>query len=94
MAVDEIIARLLKLLTRLGYLVEERGMTYLADIDPHNPLMPLQAAACTYRIALGPRAGHTDSAGQTPFVHLSRGDTKGFVIDVYNANRLDTIAFN
>ncbi len=68
MAVDEIIARLLKLLTRLGYLVEERGMTYLADIDPHNPLMPLQAAACTYRIALGPRAGHTDSAGQTPFV--------------------------
>jgi len=54
---DKIIARLLKRLTRLGYLVEEQGMTYLADIDPDNPLTPLQAASCTYRIALGPRAG-------------------------------------
>jgi hypothetical protein len=54
---DKIIARLLAMLTRQGYLVEERGMTYLADIDPHNPLTPLQAASCTYRIALGPRAG-------------------------------------
>jgi hypothetical protein len=54
---DKIIARLLRRLTRLGYLVEEEGMTYLADIDPDNPLTPLQAASCTYRIALGPRAG-------------------------------------
>ncbi|MSQ73074.1 MAG: IS91 family transposase [Betaproteobacteria bacterium] len=46
-----------KLLTRLGYLVEEQGMTYLADIDPDNPLTPLQAASCSYRIALGPRVG-------------------------------------
>lgn len=44
-------------LTRLGYLVEEEGMSYLADLDPDNPLTPLQAASCTYRIALGPRAG-------------------------------------
>ena len=29
---DKIIARLMKMLTRLGYLVEEQGMTYLADI--------------------------------------------------------------
>lgn len=54
---DKIIARLLKRLTGLGDLVEEEGMTYLADIDPDNPLTPLQAASCTYRIALGPRAG-------------------------------------
>lgn len=54
---DKIIARLLKRLTRLGYLVEEEGMTYLADLDPDNPLTSLQAASCTYRIALGPRAG-------------------------------------
>lgn len=54
---DKIIARLLKRLTRLGHLVEEEGMTYLADIDPDNPLTPLQAASCTYRIALGARAG-------------------------------------
>jgi hypothetical protein len=32
-------------------------MTCLADIDSDNPLRSLQAAACTYRIALGPRAG-------------------------------------
>ena len=32
-------------------------MTYLADMDADNPLASLQAAACTYRIALGPRAG-------------------------------------
>ena len=59
---DKIIARLLAMLTRQGYLIEEQGMTYLADIDPHNPLTPLQAASCTYRIALGPRA-----AGKTRY---------------------------
>ena len=32
-------------------------MTYLADMDSDNPLRALQTAACTYRIALGPRAG-------------------------------------
>jgi Transposase zinc-binding domain/Putative transposase len=52
------IARLMKMLTRQGYLVEEQGMTYLADINADNPLKTLQAASCTYRIALGPRAGH------------------------------------
>ncbi len=54
---DKIITRLMRMLTGLGYRVEEQGMTYLADIDIDNPLMPLQAASCTYRIALGPRAG-------------------------------------
>ena len=54
---DKIIARLLKMLTRLGYLIEEEGITYIADRDADNPLASLQAAACTYRIALGPRAG-------------------------------------
>jgi hypothetical protein len=54
---DKIIARLLKRLRRSGHLVEEEGMRYLADIDPDNPLTPLQAASCSYRIALGPLAG-------------------------------------
>jgi len=53
----KIITRLMKMLARHGYLVEEQGMTYMADIDPDNPLKPLQAAPCTYRIAFGPRAG-------------------------------------
>jgi putative zinc-binding metallo-peptidase len=45
-----------KFLTRKGFLIEEQGMTYLTDTDPDLALRPLQAAACTYRIALGPRA--------------------------------------
>ena len=54
---DKIITRLLKMLTRSGHLVEEEGMTYMADMDADNPLVSLQAVSCTYRIALGPRAG-------------------------------------
>ena len=53
---SSIIARLMKMLTRLGYLIEEEGITYIADRDADNPLAPLQAASCIYRIALGPRA--------------------------------------
>ena len=44
----------------MGRLIEEEGITYLArtgDIDPDNVVAPLQAAASTYRIAMGPRAG-------------------------------------
>ncbi|MCP5010153.1 MAG: IS91 family transposase, partial [Aestuariibacter sp.] len=47
----------MKLLTRRGYLIEEQGMTYMAEVDMDSALSPLQSAACTYRIALGPRAG-------------------------------------
>src|ERR687892_315755 len=54
---EKIIAPLMKMLIRSGYLVEEQGVSYyLADIDCANPLRSLQAAACTYRIALGARA--------------------------------------
>ena len=56
-----IIARLMKMLTRRGVLVEDMGQTYLAEPDADGEdartLRPLQAAAITYRIALGPRAG-------------------------------------
>jgi len=52
----------MKLLTRRGVLVEERGQTYIADnegdSDEARTLRPLQAAACTYRIAFGLRAAH------------------------------------
>jgi len=37
----------MRLLTREGYLIEEQGMTYLADTDPDLALGPLQSAACT-----------------------------------------------
>jgi hypothetical protein len=51
----------MKMPTRWGVLVEEEGSTYLADNDGDSDearmLRPLQAAACTYRIAFGPRAG-------------------------------------
>ena len=55
---NRIIKRTMKLLTRTGFLIEEEGMTYMADTDASDHAMtPLQSAACTYRIALGPRAG-------------------------------------
>jgi hypothetical protein len=57
----KIITRMMKLLTRRGVLVEEEGSAYMADNDGDSDeartLRPLQAAACTYRIAFGPRAG-------------------------------------
>ena len=57
----KIITRTMKLLTRRGALVEEQGSTCMADNDGDSDeartLRPLQAAACTYRIAFGPRAG-------------------------------------
>ena len=49
---SRIIQRILKLLTRTGYLIEERDMRYLAEAESDRALTPLQAAACTYRIAL------------------------------------------
>jgi hypothetical protein len=56
-----VIARLMKMLTRRGVLVEDMGQTYLAEPDTDGEgartLRPLQAAAITYRIAFGPRAG-------------------------------------
>ena len=51
------------MLTRRGVLVEEveGGSNCLADADADSDdacaLRPLQLAACTYRIAFGPRAG-------------------------------------
>ncbi|MBM3345479.1 MAG: transposase [Betaproteobacteria bacterium] len=41
---EKIIVRLVKALTRLGYLMQEDGMSYLAEFDSDNPLTPLQAA--------------------------------------------------
>ena len=70
---SRIIQRVLKLLTRTGYLIEEQGTTYLPEADRESALLPLQAASCTYRIALGPRAGQkvlslqsVPSADKTP----------------------------
>ena len=54
---EKIIAHLPKMLTRSGNLVEEQGVSYIADMDADNQLASLQTASCTYRIALGPRAG-------------------------------------
>ncbi len=56
-----VIARLMQMLTRRGVLVEEMGQTWLADpeadSDEARALRSLQAAAVTYRIGFGPRAG-------------------------------------
>jgi hypothetical protein len=56
-----VIARLMRMLTRRGVLVEDMGQIWLAEPDSDSEeartLRPLQAAAITYRIAFGPRAG-------------------------------------
>ena len=54
---SQIIKRIMKALTRNGALIEEEGMSYLAEMEMDAALAPLQSAACTYRIALGSRAG-------------------------------------
>jgi len=63
----KIIVRLMKKLTRLGYLVEERGMSYLADLDPDSPLAPLQAASwpCRPRRASGPAPRQAQTVHRT-----------------------------
>ena len=54
-----VIARLMKMLTRRGVLVQDMGQTWLAEPDADGEgdeartLRPLQAAAITYRIANG-----------------------------------------
>ena len=53
----KIITRTMRLLTRLGALIEEPERSYLAETDTDGALTSLQAASCTYRVALGPRAG-------------------------------------
>jgi len=47
----------MKALTRHDALIEEEGMSYLAEMETDAALAPLQSAACTYRIALGCRTG-------------------------------------
>jgi hypothetical protein len=54
---SQLIQRIMKALTRHGALIEKDSMTYLADMEADSALAPLQSAACTYRIAPGPRAG-------------------------------------
>ena len=57
----KVITRMTQAAHPSGVLVEEEGSTYVADNDADSDeartLRPLQAAACTYRIAFCPRAG-------------------------------------
>ena len=62
---------MLKALTRKGALIEEQGLPYLADPDADPALAPLHAAACTYRIALGPRAGQKVLTWKDPALRLA-----------------------
>jgi hypothetical protein len=50
----KIITRTMRILTRLGVVIEEPDRTYLAETAIDGALRSLQAASCTYRIALGP----------------------------------------
>ena len=67
-----IITRLLKALTRHGALTEEdTEIPYLTNPDADPALAPLQAAACTYRMALGPRAGQKVLTWKNPALRLA-----------------------
>ena len=93
----KIITRTMKLLTRKGMLVEEQGQTYMADNDSDSDeartLRPLQAAACTYRIAFGPRAGQKVLTLQgamprdTDFKQTLCADIQGFSLHAVRALR-------
>jgi hypothetical protein len=80
---ERIIVRLMKMLTRQGYLIEQQGMIYLADIGPDNPLKPLQAAACTYRIAFGPRAGQKVLSLRTVAGRDEKASASGLCADAH-----------
>ncbi len=56
---ERIVERILALLTRRGHWVQEpdTGLTYLNDPSPDDLLTSLHAAAGSYHIAVGPRAG-------------------------------------
>jgi hypothetical protein len=67
-----IITRLLKALTRKGALTEEdTEIPYLTNSDADPARAPLHAAACTYRIALGPRAGQKVLTWKDPALRLA-----------------------
>ena len=72
-----VIARLMKMLTRRGVLVEEMGQAWLAEPDTDGEeartLRPLQAAATTYRTAFGPRVGADPNLSHRADRILSQG---------------------
>ncbi len=59
--------RIMRLLIRTGHIVEEQETLCMAENtdETDTAMVPLQAAACTYRIALGPRAGQKVVTAQT-----------------------------
>jgi len=50
---------------------EDTEIPYLIDPDADHGLAPLHAAACTYRIALGPRAGQKVLTWKDPALRLA-----------------------
>ena len=68
---SRLVKRVLKSLTRKGALIEEQGLPYLVDPDGDPALAPLHAAACTYRIALGPRVGQKVLTWKDPALRVA-----------------------
>ena len=65
-------ARFFPEVTSHGALTEEdTEIPYLTDPDADPALAPLHAAACTYRIGLGPRAGQKVLTWKDPALHLA-----------------------
>ena len=79
-----IIKRLLKFLTRKGYLIEEQGMTYLGDTGPETALGPRRAGGLHLPHCARPRAGQkvlsfqTISTREPPPTPVRCVDAQGF----------------
>ena len=65
-----------------GSLAKRGGVSYIADMDADNPLRSLQAASCTYRIALGPRAGQKVLSLRT-VVRRDEKTTRALCVDAH-----------
>ncbi len=81
--IEKIVVQLMRMLARKGYLIEEQGMAYLADIGTDNPLKPLQGASCTYRIALGPRAGQKVLSLRTVASRDEKASATGLCVEAH-----------
>ena len=59
MLLHTVIKRIMTLLLRTGHIIEAHETLFMAEnpAETATALAPLQAAACTYRSAFGPKAG-------------------------------------
>jgi len=66
----------MKLLTRKGYLIEEQGMTYLAEADPETALAPLKRQPAPTALHSGPAPSRRGGSCSRGIRSAKAGDDK------------------